>query len=158
MIKGYGKIVYDPSRPGMKRRVEGWCIAEVDREVTRYLRWWINRKIVNPLGIEVSGSLKKYPFVPLHQPSWDAHISIVRGEYNRLSHEKRGIWRKYHGKTFEFQYDLNPHPAPGKPDFWIVDVVAPEMMEIRRELGLRTTWPLHLTVGRTYIWGDAEEE
>ncbi len=158
MFTGTGKIIYDPARPGMNRRVDGWCVAIVDREITRYFRWWVKKHITNPLDISVQGSLKKYPFVPLHPPSWDAHISIVRGEKNRLTLDKKYLWKKYHKQIMEFKYDLRVHQAPGKPDFWMIEVDAPEMLNIRREMGLRTTWPLHLTIGRTYVFGDDEEE
>lgn len=158
MIKGTGIIKYDPPRPGMARRTQGWCVALVDREITRYFRWFVNKNVINPLGIDVQGSLKKYPFVPLHQPAWDAHISILRGEGHRLPQNMRGLWGKYEGMKMDFYYDMSVHRAGKKPDFWIVNVHSPDMMDIRQELRLPTNWPLHLTIGRTYIWGNDEEE
>lgn len=158
MIKGSGYIKYDPPRPGMARRTQGWCVAMVDREITRYFRWWVNKEVINPLDISVQGSLKKYPFVPLHPPSWDAHISIVRGEGHRLPQNKKELWKKYDGQRMDFWYDLDVKPAGGKPDFWIVEIYSPDMMQIREEMGLRTNWPLHLTIGRTYFFGNDEEE
>ena len=158
MIKGTGIIKYDPPRPGMTRRTQGWCVALVDREITRYMRWFVNKNVVNPLGIGVEGSLKKYPFVPLHQPSWDAHISILRGEGTRLTGAQKTLWKKYDGCRMDFWYDTRIKQASGKPDFWIVNVTSPDMMQIRHELKLPTNWPLHLTIGRTYIWNNADEE
>lgn len=158
MIRGTGIIEYDPPRPGMKNRVHGWCVAHVDREITRYFRWWVNKHILNPLDISVQGSQRKYPFVPLHAPSWDAHISIIRGERHRFTPEQDALWRKYHGKRMEFYYSLDVHQSPRQADFWIVDVVAPQMLNIRKELGLPSNWPLHLTIGRTYIWNNKDED
>lgn len=158
MFKSTGIIKYDPERPGMTKRVDGWCVALVDREITRYFRWWINKEVTNPLDISVLGSLKKYPFVNLCHPSWDAHISIVRGERKWVSEDKKHLWKKYHNQKFEFTYDMKPIQVRNKPDFWIVEVHSDEMMGIRKELGLRTTWPLHITVARTYIWGNKDDD
>lgn len=157
MIKGYATVIYDPERPGLKNRAQGWAVADVDKEITRYFRWWIDKNITNPLGLNIQGSLKKYPFINLCHPSWNAHISIVRGEKNRISPDKKHLWGKYQNQIFEFQYDLNPHQILEKPDFWVVEVHAPELLNIRKELGLITTWPLHLTVGRTYFFNSKDE-
>lgn len=158
MIKSTGIIKYNPSRPGMTNRTKGWCVAIVDREITRYFRWFVNKNILNPLDISVQGSLKKYPFVPLHQPSWDAHISILRGEGTRLPEHKKHLWGKYEGQKFDFWYDMGVRQANTKSDFWFVEVISPDMMNIRHEMNLPTHWPLHLTIGKTHIWGDKDED
>lgn len=127
-----GRIVYDPPRPGMKRNTERWAIVSVDREITRYYRWWV----------------QKTYFIELCQPSWDAHISIVRGE--RISPKYQELWRRLHGKEIEFQYGCVPKQVEGKPHFWYVSAEAPEINQIRAELGLRSDFAYHLTIGRTY--------
>ena len=138
--KSVGKLVYDPYRGDMKNRTEWWCIIELDREITRYYRYWVQRRY----GIE------------LFQPSWDAHISVVRGEMPRTE-ELRDLWGKYRGERIEFEYGIDPckggaentkHDNAGM--FWMVDVVCPRASEIRTELGLRTFYSYHLTIGRTY--------
>jgi hypothetical protein len=131
--KSTGKIVYDPPRPGMKRRTQGWCVVNVDREITRYYRWLI---------------CKNVPGLRLHAPAWDAHISIVRGE--RLPEDLKHLWKRYHKHITEFEYS---HEVYQNGHFWFVKVRAPHLKAIRDEFRLPSDWSLHLTVGRT--WDEA---
>lgn len=150
-----GRIQYDPPRPGMKTRTrrsgssttDWWCILKVDREITRYYRWWIGRHLWGRTAIRPDW---------LCLPSWDAHVSIVRGEKPRQNAE---MWRKYEGEQVEFQYAHYPRQTTAEDrlrryakdgDFWFVNVVCPRIDEIRAELGLRSNFRYHLTVGRTY--------
>lgn len=147
MYTGEGTIVYDPHRGSMRKRTDWWCIVEVDREITRYYRWWIDKLFVNPLGFDKGG---------LKQPSWDAHISVIRGE--RPPPDKMHLWKKYHGKKVTFNYlpvekftighNKGVGEASGK--FYIVNVECPELVEIRKEFGFKFDWKLHITFGRTY--------
>jgi len=66
---GHGYIKYDPYRPGLKKKKDWWAIVKIDREITRYYRWWV----------------MKERWIDLCQPSWDAHISIIRGDGMRIS-------------------------------------------------------------------------
>ena len=141
-----GKVVYDPYRGGMKRRTEWWCIVTVDREITRYYRWWVGRYFWGATAMRDDW---------LCQPSWDAHISIVRGE--RPQPDLQDLWGKYQGEEVTFAYAHHPRFAGDKGirhakdgDFWFVDVICPRIDEIRWELGLQTFYKYHLTVGRTY--------
>jgi hypothetical protein len=133
---GTGTIIYDPWRGEMKRRTKNWAVVDVDREITRYYRWWV----------------MKEKWIELYQPSWDAHISIVRGE--RLPNPE--FWKKYHGRKIEFKYKHEVRRSGDttgndRPDhYWFVEVDAPFLNEIRTELGLVTGWKFHLTIGRTY--------
>ena len=129
---GTGKIIYDPHRGSMKKRTQWWCVAIVDKEITRYYRWWIRKEL----------HIKN-----LHGPSWDAHISIIRGE--KPEDDLLHLWKKYHGERISFRYIHNPYQA-FKGQFWAVEVVCPRIREIREELRRPTNWKLHLTVGRTY--------
>ena len=130
-----GQIVYDPPRPGMKRRTDWWCILKTDSEITRYYRWWV----MNRYGIELA------------LPSWDAHISVVRGE--RPAPATRDLWRKHQNRRMRFRYSHDVVcGAEGEAfsHYWFVRVECPEIRQIRDELGLQTRFPFHLTVGRTY--------
>jgi hypothetical protein len=139
--QGSGTIVYDPYRGAMKKRTNGWCVVEVDKEITRYLRWWMRYE----------------KHIYLQPPSWDAHISIVRGE--RLDPSVQQLWKKYHRQGVNFVYEhINNYrtarsgfgeSADNGVYYW-VDVECPLMDSIRRELGLRQGWKFHLTFGRTY--------
>jgi hypothetical protein len=136
--KGTAKIIYDPLRPGMKRRTERWIIANSDREVGRYYRWWVKKEL----------------HIELFQPSWGEHISLVRGEY--IQDEYKHLWKKYDGEIITFEYEHNVRwsgdtTTGDRPEwFWFVDVRCPRIDEIRAELGLKTFFKYHMTIGRTY--------
>lgn len=155
-MKGQATVVYDPARPGLKTRNTGWAVANVrgGGDLYRYFQYWLNKEI-NPLDIQVQGSLKKYPFVKLCQPSWGCHISVVRGG-DRIQNDRKHLWKKYDGKTFDFEYELDAHQVysgynrDDQGCFFVTDIVSDDLMNIRRELGLKTDWPLHMTVAR--IW------
>ena len=125
-----GKIVYDPYRPGMKKRTEWWCIVEVDREITRYYRWWLEREM---------------HLHSLVQPAWDAHISVIRGEKPKPQLMK--MWKKYHGKIVKFRYEHNPRRST-RDDYWTVEVDCPFLVNIRKEFERPFNWPLHLSIGK----------
>lgn len=130
-----GKIVYDPNRGDMKSHTAWWCVAEVNRELTRYYRWWVQRET----GIV------------LNQPSWDAHVSIIRGEKDCAKLPE--LWKKHNNKNVIIQYEHgNVRYAKDKDQpgyfFWI-NVTCPEFDQIRQELGLRSGWKYHITIGRT---------
>lgn len=144
IVKGTGFIQYDPPRPGMQHRTNWWCVINLNKEITRYYRWWL--------------SYQKH--IHLQPPSWDAHISIVRGEKPRP--EFIEVWKKYQGKKVEFTYhhglirvdkshrtDARAKNAVGG-EYHFIDVECPQLDEIRNELGLITGFNYHFTVGRTY--------
>jgi hypothetical protein len=134
---GTGRIVYDPHRGTMKQGTNWWCVIEIDREITRYYRWW----------------LQKEKHILLQQPAWDAHISVVRGE--RSVQKNLAQWKKRHGQRVEFKYEhgdiqvSKDKDAPGW--FHWIRVDCPAVDEIREELGLIASWKYHhATIGRTY--------
>lgn len=131
-----GTIQYDPYRADMHRRTKWWCVVNVDREITRYYRWW----------------LQKEKHIILQQPAWDAHISVVSG--TPISHDKQHIWKKRHGQRMSFTYqhgDVQVSKDPNQPgSFFWVRVKCPDATELRRELGLPAYETFHMTVGRTY--------
>ena len=120
--KGTAKIIYDPPRPGMKRRTDRWIEKELHIE--------------------------------LFQPSWSTHISICRGEF--IHDEFKHLWKKADGEIITFEYEHNVRRSgdttnEDRPEwFWFVDVRCPRIDEIRAELGLKTFFKYHMTIGRTY--------
>lgn len=124
-----GIIKYDPPRPGLRKKRDWWAIVKVDREITRYYRWWVKSRY----------------WIDLCQPSWDAHISIVRGE--KPEHHLMHLWKKYDGHKVNFKYG---HDVQQNGHFWFVDVDCPFLLDIRKELNRPTNWNLHLTIGRTW--------
>lgn len=141
---GTGTIVYDPYRGGMKTRTNWWCVLNIDTEITRYYRWWLEYE----------------RHIHLQPPSWDAHCSIVRGE--RPARQFESVWKKYHDNKIEFQYehgnvmsDVSHRTDPGAivntgGVYYFIRVECPQLDHIRSELGLRTGYSYHLTIGRTY--------
>src|SRR6185436_9940639 len=81
-----GRIVFDPDRGDMKRRVTNWVVIELDRGITAYYRWMFRK---NWFEIDRGGRRR-----PIYQPAWDAHISVVRGETSRMLSVKdqRDAW------------------------------------------------------------------
>lgn len=135
--RGTGKVVYDPNRGVMKSNINNWCVIELDREITRYYRWWLQRE----------------QHIVLQQPAWDAHISIIRGE--RLTSKQMELWKKHNNRRVEFVYEhgdiqiSKDKDAPGH--FYWIRVDCPVVDEIREELGLIASWKYHhITIGRTY--------
>lgn len=127
-----GIIKYDPPRPGMKRKTDWWAIVKVDREITRYYRWWVWRRYM----------------IDLKQPAWNAHISIIRGE--KPPKDRRHLWKKYDGMKVEFRYSHEVRQVRNKPEFWFVEVDCPFLKQIRDEFGFPSNWRQHITIGRTY--------
>ena len=137
-LEGTGKIVYDPYRGGMKNRANWWCVVELDREITRYYRWWVERR---------------YHVTGLCQPSWDAHISVIRGE--KPDPDVMHLWKKYDKQVVKFKYKHEPRMVTDTfynevGDFWFVDIDCPQLLDIRREFNKPADWNLHLTIGRTW--------
>lgn len=136
-----GSIIYNPYRGEMKRRTKGWCIITVDKEITRYYRWWL-----------------QYQYhIHLQPPSWDAHISVVRAE--PIQDEFQQYWKKYDKRRVEFSYEHgyihkfrsgrnDENNVPG--DYYVINVKCPIIDEMRNELGLKVFNNYHLTIGRTY--------
>lgn len=132
-----GKVVYDPYRGELKKKKHWWCVINIDREITRYYRWWIVSQL------HVKG---------MCQPSWNAHISVIRGEKPRqdLMH----LWKQHNNKYMEFRYSHIPYAVPDTENggfYWMIDVECEEALQIRRDLHRPVNWKLHLTLGRTWF-------
>lgn len=147
-----GYLTYDPPRDGMKTRTVDWCVLNVDREITRYFRYWMDR---NWWDLEGGRAMKRV----FQRPSWDAHVTVVRGESYM---KNRQFWRKHQGEKVTLEYSNIIHQTRSseefeRPDhFWFVDIRCPRIWEIREELGLPNRTPAgkpynwHLTVARAY--------
>jgi hypothetical protein len=133
-----GKVIFDPSRGSMSKNTKNWCIISVDREITRYYRAW----------------LRTEKHLILEQPAWDAHISVIRGEY--LPEQKwKSAARLRNGDHVEFQYEHGDiqvsKDTKGPGHFYWIRVHCPDVDLIRENLNLVTSWKYHhLTIGRTY--------
>lgn len=140
MLKSTGRIIYNPYRGGMKNRNNGWCVIDIDKEITRYYRFWL-----------------KYQYhINLQPPAWDAHISCIRGE--KIKPELQYLWGKYNNQIIEFEYnhgDIHQCKS-GRTDieqggdYYYMNVKCPKIDEIRNEFGLTSGFNYHFTIGRTY--------
>ena len=134
-----GTLVYDPYRPGLKTRNAWWCILNVDTEIASYYRWWV----------------KSRHWITLYPPAWKPHISVVRGEMPREA-SLRQLWGKYAHERVEFAYGNEPKLATGRQyaaddgQLWYVEAWSERLQEIRAELGLKTFYSYHLSIGKTY--------
>lgn len=147
MWSTFGYLNYNPKRDGLRKRPHNWVILEVNREVTRYFRWFV-QKNVTKFGLTK---------INLCQPSWDAHVSIIRGD-NDLNKGNslliKNNWGKNNGKKIFI--DIFPETLKMVKDrdnpgyFFTVDVVSDELIDIRRMFALNDRYKLHLTVGRTW--------
>ncbi len=159
-FKSKGVIRYDPVRLGLnsvdrngrQNRDRWWVIVDVDPEICRYYRWWVMRKILNPLGFEKRKDAIKHGFHFIDHPSHGAHISVVRGEKPDDAHMY--LWKKYDWQRVEFEYQHGPIQTTidrdGQNNYWFVEVRSEFLKNIRLELGRPVNWNFHLTVGR--IW------
>lgn len=75
------------------------------------------------------------------------HVTVVRPQEVNLEH---AAWLKYQGQELTFFYA--PEMLERHWEFWSLSVFSTELVNIRRELGLRTDFRLHMTVGRQFEW------
>lgn len=144
--------MYDPRRPGMTHRTQWWCVVNIDPEIARYYRWWLQ--------------FEKH--IHLQPPSWGAHVSLVRGEKPRPDY--LSLWKKYDGHKIELNYchgiihahnsqrsDEKAHHV-SEDKYYVIEIVSPQLKEIRKELGLPSHYDFHMTIGKTHeyqprAWG-----
>lgn len=125
-----GRLRFDPPRPNMKRNTERWAVVTLDRELTRYYRWWV----------------KTVYHVPLCEPSWNAHCSAIRGE--RINNPSQ--WGVGDGKRVIVKYSPTPVQIPNRPEMWYLPAQCDAISELRQSFGLKTFYDYHITIGRLY--------
>ena len=82
-IKLKGVVRYDPIRKGLSTPHPWWCVIEVEEEISRYCRWFVN---------------KERPLDKIHKPSWSAHITVIRG----WKPKDPTVWGRHQGKEIDF--------------------------------------------------------
>lgn len=122
-----GKICYDPSRG--KKTDQYWCIIEIDKEITRYYRYLFKKRF----GYD------------LYSPSFDAHVSLLKGFHTNKMDEN---WKHMDGKIVEIQYDSKLYW--NEKHVWL-NTYCPEYFELREYYNI-PEWNTkdfgHLTVGK----------
>lgn len=128
-FKSTGTIVYDPPRPGLKKKRDWWVIVRTCPGIVDYYRHVLNKTL----------------HVNTQPPSWGSHISIIRGE--KPKPHQMHLWKKYNGKKITFEYT---HQLYGNGEHWWVNVYSPLFSTIREEFGLPSNWGQHLTVAKLH--------
>lgn len=122
-----GKICYDPVRG--KKVDPYWCIIEMDKEITRYYRYLFKKRF----GYE------------LYSPSFDAHVSVLKGE---VTPKMTDEWKYLDGKIVEIKYDSNLYW--NKKHVWL-NTYCDEYFELRNYYNIEN-WNTkdygHCTVGK----------
>lgn len=132
IIKQYGTIIYDPYRGDMETK-NHWCILQLPKDFGKYYQYF----------------LRKEKHLILNDPTYNAHVSIVRGELIR----NKSSWKKYQHNKFFIEYEpeivqFKDNKKPGS--FYCINFESKKLAEIREELGLIPFSTFHITIGRTY--------
>ena len=130
-VKVPGKIIYDPSRPGIKkmqRATPWWVIVDLDDGITHYYRWW----------------LKKMKGVIIHPPAWGVHMTVLDGR-KAVPKDFMGEWKKHQGKIIEIEYcvEFEQHWK-----FFVLPARCQFLEDLRKGLGFIQPHPFHITFGR----------
>ncbi len=131
MFKSSGRLIYDPHKNTKGRVLKPanyWVILKTDEEIIRYYQHWLQLK----------------SNVKFEKTLWGSHISVNRGVVPINSK----LWNKHKNKVFTFLYSNVVKPVNNL--FYYVDVISPDLEDIRDELGLPRlpNNGFHLTIGR----------
>ena len=114
-----------------------WAIAYCDDGLQKYYAYLLERK----------------KWIKLMIPKWGSHISLIRGDGEKVPSEHMKKWKKYDGRRFEFEYSVNIEEAyggGGRYYYWL-PIDCEFLLDIREEFGLSrdpiVSNGLHLTLG-----------
>ncbi len=131
------RIKFSPTIENFRRKdrlSEFWIHAEVDDGLHFYYAWWLNRYATK---------------MKIHRPVFGCHVTVTR-DRDFIGDDKREIFlklkEKYDGKIIKIHHGVDPYQ---KKDFWCIGVEPhPILCEIRESLGLKNSFPFHITIGR----------
>ena len=131
-----GKFIFSPRRPGLKkvhRSFDNAIILKVDNSISSCYSWFLNRE----LNIDVQ------------KPMWGTHITVVSDKDRVTDIEKfNRLKDTLNGKEILVPYNVD---VQKQFQFWVLRVTpTEEMIDIRRQLGLKENYPFHITVGRDW--------
>ena|SRR5688572_29545143 len=126
MFLSTGKIRYSPQLVGDKVGNNFWIVIDCDPEIGRYYR-----------------RLAEWRGISMQKPAWREHITINYNE-SPLLYDSWGI---HEGKKIEFTY--KPEVNIIYDLFYYLPVECEAVWLLRKELGLKKRWQLHLTIGNT---------
>lgn len=128
-----GQLLYNPIRPLLKRDDQA-CTLILDLpkdDLAAYYQWFIQHQYGQ--------------WLKLQSPMFGAHVTVVRPQE---VDESNPLWLAYEGQKLNIEYGF----VERHWEFWSLNVFSQELVEIRRELGLRTDFRLHITIGRQFDW------
>lgn len=129
-IKLSGKLIYEPVRPDLKKTHKQRTLIIQPRydDMDLYYQWF----------------LKKRYGLMLQRPVWRTHVTIVKGDERFTNAE---AWKKHEGRFIEFEYSPE---LEKRWQFWVLPVRGAKLKDMRAELGLKSDFPFHITIGRLY--------
>lgn len=135
MLLATGTLLYDPIRENLKRTDQSHTlILDLPSEdLAQYYQWFVKKKYGDTLQLQ--------------SPMFGTHVTVIRPQEVNLEHP---AWLKYQNKKITVAY--SPENLERHWDFWSLSVFSTDLVDIRREFGLRTDFRLHMTIGRNFIW------
>lgn len=137
MLKATGQLIYSPIRENLKRVDQSHTlILDVpSEELADYYQWFIKKQYGEKFKIQ--------------SPMFGLHVTVIRPQEVNLEH---ALWLKHQNEKITINY--SPEMLERHWEFWSLTVFSDELVEIRREFGLRTDFRLHMTIGRQFDWQD----
>lgn len=135
MLLATGTLLYDPVRENLKRTDQSHTLVLdfPSEDLAEYYQWFVKKQYGEKFKLQ--------------SPMFGTHVTVVRPQEVEVNHP---AWLKYQGQELTVQY--SPSMLERHWEFWSLTVFSSELVEMRRELGLRTDFRLHMTVGRQFDW------
>lgn len=123
-----GCIRYSPIRNNIIPKSDIIVLDVFSEDLCEYYQWFIFKKF----GVK------------LHSPMFGTHVTIVKPE----EIDKNNLWKKYENEIINVKYgNIERHW-----EFWSLNIISEDIVDIRRELGLNLFYRLHMTIGKQDIW------
>lgn len=135
MLLATGTLLYDPVRENLKRTDQSHTLILdfPSEDLAEYYQWFLKKQYGEK-------------FKP-QSPMFGTHVTVIRPQEVDLNHD---AWLKYQGQELTVSY--SPEHFERHWEFWSLSVFSSDLVEIRREFGLRTDFRLHMTIGRQLDW------
>lgn len=135
MLLATGKLLYDPVRENLKRTDQAHTlILDLPSEdLAEYYQWFIKKQYGDNLKLQ--------------SPMFGTHVTVIRPQEVDLEHP---AWFTYQNQEVTVAY--SPEHLERHWEFWSLTVFSTDLVDIRREFGLRTDFRLHMTIGRQFEW------
>lgn len=135
MFSAIGTLLYNPERTGLKKTDQiNTLIVDLPLEnIAEYYQWFLKKQYGEKFKLQ--------------SPMFGTHVTVIRPQEVNIQHP---AWLKYQNQSIEVFYF--PEHLERHWEFWSLTVFSKELIEIRKEFGLRTDFRLHMTIGRQFDW------